>query len=126
MPFDFKSGTVPRLYDKDNLHNTWVSSASCVWLPLNIYELVFLLFGGGRVGKSHCYPTTIRLRLISGSYFQKSKFRSLPFLMYKLLVQVPRLSEATWEKASQVDGQLALIYSQAKAEVSTSSGFMIL
>lgn len=78
------------------------------------------------MGRSHCYPTTIRLRLLSGSSFQKSKFRSLPFLMYKLLVQVPRMGEATWEKANQVEGRLALIYSQAKAEVSISSGFMIL
>lgn len=128
MPLEFKNGTVPRLYEKDNLNSTWVSSVSCMWLPLNIYELVFLLFGGGRVSGSHCYPVTIRLRLISGSYFQKSKFRSPPFLMYKVLVffhdsllrqpdfQVPRMGKVTWEKNSQVDGQLALIDCQAKAD----------
>lgn len=105
------------------MHRHQCLTCNCVkWVPPpRIYEPV-CQDAGGRVEQVSLFTIPIELWLISGSY----KFRSLPFLTQKFLVflrdsllqqpefQVPGMGQAPWERASQVDGQVALTCCRTK------------
>lgn len=114
MPFEFKNGTVLRLYGKDNLNNKYHHCLVCGLHQISMSPY-FSCLGVGVWDRSHCYPVIIRL---------------LVFLYDSLLMQpdfqAPGMGEATCERVSRVDGQPALTSHQAKADVPLALGIVVL
>lgn len=129
MPFEFKNSTVPRLYGKDNLNNTHVSSVSCMWLCecACLQYLWALISPSVWRWESEADPIARQWPLCSGSSLAHTFRNEAAGLSPWLFTQAAWLlgDRDGWGhlgESSQVDGQLTLTCCQATEEVSAALG----